>query len=193
MVSEFVNTPNEQLMEKVKTGDEEAFYILVKRYERPLFNFIFRMVEDYPLAEDLYQETFLHLYQSRARYDPAKKFSTWLYSIAAHLCLDKLRWRKRIRFFSLETKMGRKEKSLCLGDILPSAVCEPEVQLEKKEWAMEVQRALKSLSKEHRLVFIMRHYQGLSYQEISEILNCPVGTVKSRMHYALEHLKSKLT
>lgn len=57
---------------------------------------------------------------------------------------------------------------------------------------MEVRQALKSLSKEHRLVFIMRHYQGLSYQEISEILNCPVGTVKSRMHYALEHLKSKL-
>lgn len=132
MVSEFKNTPDEQLMEKVRAGNEEAFYILVKRYERPLFNFIFRMVEDYPLTEDLYQETFLHLYQARVQYDSTKKFSTWLYSIAAHLCLDKLRRQRRIRFFSLEAKIGRKEKSLCLGDILPSAVCEPEVQLEKK-------------------------------------------------------------
>jgi len=193
--------PDEVLMADVGGGDEVAFNALVERYERPLLNFIYRFVGDHQLARDLYQETFLRVYRAARSYDPSRKFSTWLFQIAANLCIDGLRRRKIARV--LQVKLPQEQVPEELGEVVQayppfwddwrSAASEdPAMMAERKELAERVQAAMHTLPADAKLVLVLRHYQGLSYQEISEIVHCPVGTVKSRLHHALHTLKRRL-
>jgi RNA polymerase sigma-70 factor (ECF subfamily) len=195
------DSPDEVLMADVGGGDELAFNMLVERYGRPLLNFIYRFVGDCQLARDLYQETFLRVYRAARSYHPARKFSTWLFQIAANLCIDELRRRRVARL--LETNLGvdRAPEGLAAlteahaalpHDWQSGAVEDPAQMAERKELSERVQAAIQALPADARVVLILRHYQGLSYQEISEIVHCPVGTVKSRLHYALQALKPRL-
>lgn len=193
--------PDKVLMADAGGGDEEAFNALVERYERPLLNFIYRFVGDYQLAWDVYQETFLRVYRAARSYDPARKFSTWLFQIAANLSIDELRRCKVTRL--LETNLGidRAPEGLAAmteahaalqHDWQSAAVEDPAQVMEDKEQTERVQAAIQALPADARVVLVLRHYQGISYQEISDILHCPVGTVKSRLHNALQALKHHL-
>ena len=195
------DSPDEALMAHIGDGDVQAFHVLVDRYERPLLNFISRFVGDDQLARDLYQETFLRVYRAARSYNPAHRFSTWLFQIAANLCIDELRRRKVTR--PLEVDLWAEEVSEGRGEtphIYPitdrdwqsAATEDPAEMVERKELSERVQAAVHALPADARLVLVLRHYQGLSYQEISGILHCPVGTVKSRLHYALQALKQHL-
>lgn len=193
--------PDEVLMADVGGGDELAFNALVERYERPLLNFIYRFVGDPQLARDLYQETFLRVYRAARSYNPARRFSTWLFQIAANLCIDELRRRKVARVLELDLQANRAPEGfsemrhahpLVRYDWQSAAMEDPVEMVERKELSERVQAAIQALPADARVVLVLRHYQGLSYQEISDVLHCPVGTVKSRLHTALRALKHRL-
>jgi RNA polymerase sigma-70 factor (ECF subfamily) len=192
-----LDRPDETLMAEVGSGDDAAFNALVARYERPLLNFIYRFVGDPQLARDLYQETFLRVYRAARSYNPARRFSTWLFQIAANLCIDALRRRKVARLWELppwaeQAPEGMGEAPQVRSGWQTAAVEDPAQVVERKELSERVQEAVQALPADARLVLVLRHYQGLSYREISEVLRCPVGTVKSRLHYALQALKRRL-
>lgn len=166
-----------RLMERVKAGDRDAFTALIRRHQGPLVNFFRRMGADTHEAEDMTQATFLRLYGYRLKYAPTAKFTTFLYTLARNAWTDNVRKLKRWR--NADFTDGRWE------------VAGPE-EVRRIENRLVVQEALSRLSERLRIVVVMSVYQGLRYEEISEALEIPVGTVKSRMFIALRRLKEVL-
>lgn len=171
---------DEDIVERLQSGDMDAFSQLVSRYEKPLLNFLYRFLGDYHLAEDIFQETFITIYRKSHKFDLSKKFSTWLYHIATNKAVDRLRKRKNLMVIGSEIENLEYNQETT------------EENYGKKEEQVNLHKALASLPEEHRLVVVLKHYQGLDYSQIAEVLGCPVGTVKSRMYYALKSLKSIL-
>jgi len=176
--------PDAILMEQVVAGDDDAFASLVTRYERVLFNYLLRMTQDEALAADLVQETWLRVFQHAGRYDPTRKFSTWLLRIAYHGCLDALRQRQRLEQQAAHAQHRTPDLARQRDD--------PQEAYLGKETLDVVRAAVQTLPEPHRAVFILRHYHGLSYAEISDIVQCALGTVKSRLHYAVRQLQCTL-
>ncbi len=162
-------------MLKSRKGDTQAFQELYARYNKPLFSFIYRMVNDYERAEDLLQDTFLKTLVKR--YQPRGKLSTWLYKVATNLCLNEL-------------KKGRRTVQL-RGDV-SNPRDRPHREAERRELSQRIEEAVSSLPSAQRAAFCLRHYQGLTYQEIAGVVGCPLGTVKSRIHSAIRNLKTYL-
>jgi RNA polymerase sigma-70 factor (ECF subfamily) len=173
-------------MQQVVAGDGDAFADLVARHERALFNYLLRMTQDEALTADLMQETWLRVFQNASRYDTIRKFTTWLFSIAYHCYVDALRWRQR-----LERHAQHAPRRLPLN--LTQGSDDPQEHLVFQETLDAVRAAVRVLPEPQRTVFILRHYHGLSYQEISDIVRCSLGTVKSRMYYAVRHVQQTLT
>jgi len=181
---------DEELMQKVKDGDVLAFDVLVRRWEHRLFNLVYKIVGDYEIAKDVRQEVFLRVYQASRRYRPVGKFSMWLYRIATNCSINELKKLKRHRFFPLTMSYEDKEgEQHSLGSILTDPKPQPDEIIQQSEIAECIRNALNRLSDEQRIVIILRHYEGLKFQEIASILDCPLGTVKSRMRYGLEQLR----
>jgi RNA polymerase sigma-70 factor (ECF subfamily) len=176
--------PDATLMERVVAGDEDAFAQLVARHEQALFNYLLRMTQEDALAADLMQETWLRVFQHAHRYDPTRTFATWLLRIAHHCCLDALRSRQRLA--------RRAAQALPLAPQPSHRRDDPQASLLCQETLAAVRAAVQTLPEPHRAVFILRHYHGLSYAEISDIVQCSLGTVKSRLHYAVRHLQQTL-
>lgn len=166
-----------RLMERVKGGDRDAFALLVRRHQGPLVNFFRRMGADNHEAEDMTQATFLRLYGYRLKYAPTAKFTTFLYTLARNAWTDNVRKLKRWR--NADFGDGRWE------------VAGPE-DVRRLENRLVVEEALARISERLRVVVVMSVYQGLRYEEISQALEIPVGTVKSRMFIALKRLKEIL-
>lgn len=162
------------LMAQVRAGREDAFRILVDRHRRPLLNFFVRLGASHH-GEDLAQETFLRLWNYRKKYKPTAKFTTFLYTLARHAWLDFVRRQIRFRLFS---DRYREE--------IPSSSDGGLGQLRRQ---LDIQAALDRLSPKKKEVLVLTVHQGLAYDEISEILRIPVGTVKSRVFNALATLK----
>jgi RNA polymerase sigma-70 factor (ECF subfamily) len=173
--------PDATLMERVVAGDEDAFAHLVARHEQALFNYLLRMTQDDALAADLMQETWLRVFQNAPHYDTVRKFSTWLFTIASHCCIDALRVRQR-----LEQHTAHAPRRVPSPDPRSN---DPQEALLDKETLAAVRAAVQTLPELQRAVFILRHYHGLSYQDISDIVQCSLGTVKSRLHHAVRHLQ----
>ena len=181
---------DEELMMRVRDDDMDAYDVLVKRYEKRLLNFIYRLLQGLDEAEDLFQETFLRVFRSRKRYRAKANFSTWLYTIASNLCMDRLRKSGRQKTTSLDQAFqGRVSKY----DVLPDYSLAPDVVMEREELQIEIQTALSSLPVHQRIVVIMSEYEGLKYFQIATALGCSVGTVKSRVHRARKQLKQVLS
>lgn len=175
-----------------KKGRIGAFTQLVDRHQRSLINFFYHLSWDRQLAEDCAQEVFLRLYTHLGSYEPQAKFTTFLFRIARNLWIDRRRYENaHIRPVSLESPLGFGE-SRVLRDRLPDSTTTPVEMLEREERQEALRRAIDRLSEEQRTVLVLGEIQGLKYQEIGEILGIPVGTVKSRMHTAVERLKEML-
>jgi RNA polymerase sigma-70 factor (ECF subfamily) len=177
---------DEQAMQRVQAqGDEAAFAGLVQRWELPLQRLCTRMTGDEHLGQDLAQETFTRVYVRREAYNGRSKFSTWLWRIALNLCHDELRRRKRRGNVS-EIDSGGVDAVLAeaADETLPA----PDVATQQLEVALLVQHALQRLPEAYRAVLVLRHYEGLKFREIAEVLDIPEGTVKSRMTEALDQL-----
>lgn len=180
-------------MQKVKGGDVRAFDVIVRRWENQLFNLIYKIIGDFETSKDIRQEVLLRVYQSAKRYRPRGQFKTWLYRIAINCSINELRRRERHRTLSLTTFHKRKDgEQYALENILPDPEPQPDEIVQRNETAQCIQDALNRLPDEQRIVIVLRHYEGLKFQQIASILGCPLGTVKSRMHHGLERLRAML-
>jgi RNA polymerase sigma-70 factor (ECF subfamily) len=172
-----------QWLEKVKSGDLEAFNNLVEAYQTPVYNLCFRMLGDHYEAEDAAQETFMRAYKSIKSYDINRPFSTWLLSIAAHYCIDQVR-KRRMTKISLDDLPYQQ-----ISDPAPG----PEIALSQNENQNQVKELLDDLGAEDRAAIVMRYWYDFSYEEISESLNLTVSAVKSRLHRARRALAESWT
>jgi len=184
------SSTDEQAMRRVKMDDDpQAFAQLVERWQRPIQGLCARMTGDIHRGEDLAQETFARLFARRKSYEPTGKFSTFLWRIALNICYDELRKINRRGEFSLDGAGSDDESDLRHLLIDESA---PDTSLVEGERAEAVRRALLELAEPHRVVVVLRHYEGLKFREIAEVLGIPEGTVKSRMAEALTQLNKLL-
>lgn len=170
---------DKELMEKVKSDDTLAFTTLVDRYKVRLFNLIYRMLQNKEEAEDILQETFLRVYRERESYDPAFAFSTWIYTITLNLCRNELKRRKKFKFFGIDLIKDSREYasheiagSNCLSSVMAKVIL--------------------TLPVKYRTAFWLRDVDQLSYEEISESMGIPLGTVKSRVNRARLMLRDRL-
>lgn len=175
--------PDEELMFRLARGNSYALEVLVKRYKLKIINFVYRMVGDLDQAEDIAQEVFIRVYQHRERYQPIAKFSTWLYTIASNLAKSELRRRSIFNPISLTRLKGER---------LSSIKRSPDKALLEKELGQKIQEGIEKLKPNYRAPLILRDVEGLSYEEISEIVGCPLGTVKSRINRARLKLREIL-
>ena len=173
-----------------RQGHEAAFRELVRRYERPVFSLLYRMVRDRALAEDLAQETFIKVLNGIKSYRPEFKFSSWIFKIANNAAIDHLR-KKSLDTLSLdgspsaETPEQMRATSLQLGDQGEN----PLQQAESRELGTAIERAIARLRPEYRSCILLRHVEGYSYEEIAETLELPLGTVKTYIHRARNELR----
>lgn len=184
---------DEELMLAYGDGEVRAFEILVSRHEKPLFNFILRSTGRRDIAEELLQEAFLRIIKSAPKWQEKAKFTTWAYTIARNLCIDRARkWNKR-KEYSLNKAVGDDEGGATfLDNLVDDDAASGSVDYDKKMFVKRLKAALKELPDEQREVFVMREFSGLKFREIGEILDVPVPTVKSRMRYALKALRGHL-
>ena len=167
---------DEALVRRCQEGDQEAFRALVTRYHSRIFHLIHSLVGDRDDADDLAQEVFIKAFRSLSGFERRSQFYTWLYRIAVNRCLDWLKTRGR----SAETPMGR--VSLSRADELAvrsSATADSETL--RHELGRALEKALETLSPDYRAALTLREEEGLSYEEIAEVMGCSVGTVKSRL------------
>lgn len=180
-----------ELMVAFQEGDQEAFALLYDRHTRALMNFFYKMCHDRALAEDLTQDTFLKLLRSRSKYRPEASFKTFLYTVAKNLWIDRHRSQKAAPK-TVSAEIRAQEDGATLGELVEAVTDSPVQRLADREAADLVRRALLDLPEAQRLVFVMAEAQGLRYREISQILEIPVGTVKSRMNAAVTTLRGLL-
>ena len=189
---------DDELMERYRAGDENAFTLLVRRHQQPLVNFIARFINDRDGAEDLAQETFIRIFKASRRYQPGgAHFKTWMYHIASNLCKNELRNRGRRDRYRVDNVVDSNDEGdveqIDLIERAPAdASFQPEVALERKELDDAIQTAISELPEQYRVPLILRDLQGLSYDEISETLELRDGTTKSRINRARLMLKDKL-
>jgi RNA polymerase sigma-70 factor (ECF subfamily) len=172
-----------QLVTSYLEGATLAFDLLVERYQTRLLNFIYRTVGDRERAEDLVQEVFIRVHRHLARFDQSKKFSTWIYTIASNLAKNELRNRARnplVYFQTMTSGWEDEDRPLEFED--PAA--RPDDAFERRHLRELVDAAVRRLPAHHRQVFVLRELEGRSYEEIAEMTNCNLGTVKSRLNRA---------
>jgi len=175
-----------QLIQQFQQGDVKAFETLVNRYKQHVANIIYSVLGRSSEVEDLAQEVFIKMYHSLKHLTLRTNFSSWLYRVTVNLCIDEIRKKKLRRFFSLETVPG---KELDAWQHRPD---EGLMALEQKEMSEIIDNAISQLKPEHRIVIVLRDIEGISQEEISEVLKLPIGTVKSRIFRAREELRKKL-
>jgi RNA polymerase sigma-70 factor (ECF subfamily) len=172
-----------QLVTSFLSGTTSAFDVLVDRYQSRLLNFVYRTVGDRERAEDLVQEVFIRVHRHLARFDQSKKFSTWIYTIASNLGKNELRNRARnplVYFQTLTTAWEDEDRPLEFED----SSARPDDAFERRHLRELVDAGVRRLPVHHRQVFVLREIEGRSYEEIAEITNCNLGTVKSRLNRA---------
>ena len=180
-------TDEELILEFQQNDTNQAFEILVQRYKNPLVNFVYRFLGDYETCLDVVQETFIKVYRYKNAYSSIAKFSTWIYTIAGNLARTEYQKRKRRKFFSINSYGENKETF----DI-PDERYRPDVATDSGIKDKIIQKALLKVSPVYREVVILRDIQGLSYEEISEIMKITVGTVKSRINRGRVQLQKLL-
>ncbi len=174
-----MNEQEQVWVESARRGDKQAFGQLVQAYQRPVFNLTYRMLGSPDEAEDAAQETFLRAYSRLSQYDPEMKFSTWLFSIANHHCIDRLRKRRAV-FISIDDNPVLENME---GD-----APRPERQAVAAEESVELQKLIAQLAPDYRTPLVLRYWEELSYEEIATTMEVTVATVKSRLFRARQQL-----
>ncbi len=176
---------DEELARRAQKGDPEAFSTLVERYQRGIVNLAYRLVGDWETALDLAQDTFVRAYQALDTFDPTRRFSSWLYRIATNRCYDYLR------------QQGRWESVVVAepaeGVTWPGDTSDdPLRHLEQHDLRMAIEEAIAALPPRYRAVVVLRYLENLSYQEIADVLDLPIGTVKTHLYRARDLLRKIL-
>lgn len=187
-----MNIPDEVLISRFKEGDKDSFRRLVEKYQTKVYSIVLAMIRDKNDADDLSQEIFIKVYRGLIHFKGKSKFFTWLYRITINTCLNAQNTRKRKpKTILLSYPVGEKENPLST-QLPQDTVKSPMEILKNKELGVKMKLAIDSLSDGLREVFILREVEDLSYRELSKILQCSEGTIKSRLFRAREGLKKKL-
>jgi len=188
-------TDEELLLGYRDQGDRSAFDQLVHRYERELFGYLRHYLGDAEMAEDVFQQTFLQVHLKCDQFDPDRKVRPWLYTVATHQAIDSQRRNRRHRMVSLDRSVGGKSGNDDNGlvDLLGGTESEPGDEAEAAETRAQVRVAVDSLPEQTKQVVVLVYFQGLKYREAAEVLSIPVGTVKSRLHAAIQKLSETLS
>ena len=185
----FSGANDRDLVASAASGLEGGFEELVRRYQRPISAYVYRMVGDYETALDLTQEIFIKIYGSLSRYRPEFKFSTWIYKIAHNAAIDHLR-RRSGRERSLSSGSGDSDRDQYDLPIESDGLT-PEQQTELEERRVEIESVVRSLPTAYRELIVLRHSQDLSYEEIVEVTGLPLGTVKNRLFRARDLMRQQ--
>lgn len=177
----------ELILEFQNSGNEKAFEILVSRFKNPLINFVYRFLGDYDNCVDVVQDTFIKVYRYKDSYSSLAKFSTWIYTIAGNLARTEYQRKRRRNFFSINS-YGDEQKTF---DI-PDEAYRPDIQTDMKIKSEIIQKALLKVRDTYREAVILRDIQELSYEEIAEIMQIEIGTVKSRINRGRSELQKYL-
>ncbi len=190
---DYASIDDKQLAAQAAQGREGAYRELLGRYERPVFSLVYRMVRDRTLAEDLAQEAFIRAFNAIHSYNPRYKFSSWIFKIANNHTIDHLR-RKRLDTVSIHGSphASTQEEAVQTSIVVESSDENPEEFVEHRELGSLIEQAIGELRPEYRSVVLLRHVEGYSYDEIADILDLPLGTVKTYLHRARSELKEAL-
>ncbi len=175
---------DEVLFERYRGGDTGALRTLVERYHGELIRFLYRLVGDQAGAEDVFQEAFLQVHLSAASFDATRRFRPWLFTIAANKGRDYLRKKGRRRTLELSAPVGGDDGETFV-DLLEMDIAQPDAKMDSEEMNKKVQRAVEMLSPTLREILLLAYFNRLSYAAISDELEIPLGTVKSRLHAAV--------
>jgi len=179
---------DQQLILRSLEGDHDAFGVLVKSYHRRLVSYLFQLVGEYENARELAQETFIRAWSALDRFNPSFRFSTWLFRIGHNLAIDTLRKRRlQTSSLTMESRDGREHELL-----VPDGEKNPLEQLQNREMAARLRLAINSLKDEYRELILLRHFAGLSYQEIADFKSMPLGTIKNKLFRAHSVLREKM-
>ncbi|MBI2795946.1 MAG: sigma-70 family RNA polymerase sigma factor [Gemmatimonadetes bacterium] len=187
------NRPDADVVALAQQGREEAFREIIRRYERPVFSLVYRMVRDREVAEDLSQEAFIKVLNHIDKYRPEFKLSSWLFKIANNVAIDHLR-KRQIETISIDGS----PHAASLAEIeatsfdVESGGENPLQELEARELGSAIERAIAKLRPEYRACIMLRHVEGRSYEEIAATLDLPLGTVKTYIHRARHELREAL-
>ncbi len=182
-----------QLILKFIDGDVQAFNVLVNRWQDRIYNFVFKVLGRREDAKDVTQKTFIKVYKNLRKLKDSEKFSAWIHQIAMNLCRDEIRKNKRSRTISIHQKIRTSSgEDMELQDFLSDGSNEMLDDLHQGEVVEIIRRGLNMIPEEQRIVIIMKEYQGLKFREISDILQEPLNTIKSRMYYGLNALRKAL-
>jgi len=184
---------DQEVVALARAGRETGYRELLRRYERPVFSLIYRMVRDRAAAEDLAQETFIKVLNALESYRPEYRFSSWIFKIANNTAIDQLR-RREVNTLSLDGAPNARTAD----EIEASAVSavdrgpSPLADLESRELGSAIEQAIAKLRPEYRACILLRHVEGRAYEEIAETLDLPLGTVKTYIHRARLELRESL-
>ena len=174
-------SPDQELVKLLSAGNEAAFDELYNRYAEKLYHFFYKMLyQDQELAADFCQSLFMKVFEKAETFDTTQKFSTWIYAIAANMCKNEYR------------RNSRAKPTIYLDDSLKKIEPKAPGLIDQEIFNQHLQSAINKLDDKHRLCFILRYQEEKTVTEISEVLNCPPGTVKSRLHYTLKKLAVQL-
>lgn len=173
---------DEELLQSFLGGNKRAFEVLFRRYQGRIFGYLHRLVRDEAAAEDLFQEVFLHLSQVAARFDGSRSFRSWFFCVAHNRAMDFLRKNRR------RNKFEEVKEEVLSSSADPS----PEKLAMEAEFSRILDRMFQTLSAEHRATLLLRFNEGLTHEEIAEVMNCPVGTAKSRTRNALRRIREMM-
>lgn len=187
--NELPSDSDEDLLVRLRDGERQVFGTLVKRYERELYGYLRRYLGSDDLAEDVFQNTFIQIFRKIGLYEPGRPARPWIYAVATNQAIDALRKRQR-QSEERGSSASREEDGSprLLWDALAAPDANPADQVDLDEQRLRVRQAVDRLPDSLKQVVLLAYFQGLKYKEVAEILNIPVGTVKSRLHTAIVQL-----
>jgi len=184
-------TDERALIARALAGDDDAFAALVRTHQVTVYNIAYRMVGQRETAQDLAQETFLRAFKALVTFDPNRPFGPWLYRIATNLSIN---WVKRARLPTVSLDAPHPADGDDAAPLaVPDTLAEPATRFDQVEMQTQLRRAILSLPPDYRVVIELRHFQEMSYGEMAEALNAPIGTVKTRLYRARRLLRDQLS
>ncbi|MFQ5751961.1 MAG: RNA polymerase sigma factor [bacterium] len=184
-----MKTTRSNLIKKAIEGDESAYKQLLENYRGAIYNLLFKMVRNREETEDLVQEAFMKAFNALPSFNEEYAFSTWLYKIAINNCIDHMR-KKRLKTYSINKPVRSKDGEL--GREFPDSSMSPDKNILSEEKSKLIGGAIDELPENYKIAIVLRHTEEKSYEEIAQILDIPLGTVKARIFRAREMLKKKL-
>jgi RNA polymerase sigma-70 factor, ECF subfamily len=181
-----------QLMADLQAGDDGALSELITRWQAPLTAFVYRYLQNHADTRETVQEVFVRVYQSRSRYRPTARFSTWLFTIAANLCRNRARWRRRHPSVPIEVEDRESDGGWVESNLPDENAVRPQQPIERHERAMAVRAAVEGLPHDLKTALLLFQFEHLSHQEIADVVGCSPKAVETRIYRARQALKKEL-